>query len=93
MYAADMFHPSYFCSFWELDHESILSLTANVKWLLVYFFLYFLCFEIFNNLNKSLAVSSELRCDIFLFENITVLLDVFEHFYGEKNKENPLVSW
>ena len=55
-----------------------------------YFFLYFLYFETFNIVKR--AVSSEFRPEIFSFENKTALTEVFEHFYYEKNKENPLVS-
>ena len=69
-------------------HESRIplfgSFTASLKWLLAYFFLYSLCFEIFHNAKNLIAVSSELRPDIFLFENKTVLFEVFEHFYNEK---------
>ena len=68
-------------------HESMTlvfgSFTARVKWLLAYFFLYFLCFEIFNNVKKLTAVSSELRPGIFSFENKTALTEAFEHFYDE----------
>ena len=41
----------------------------------------FSSFEIFNNVKKS---SSELRPEIFSFENKTALAEVFEHFYDEK---------
>ena len=69
-------------------HESRIpvfgSFTARLKWLLAYFFLYSLCFEIFPNAKNLIAVSSELRPDTFLFENKTALFEVFEHFYDEK---------
>ena len=55
-----------------------------MKWLLAYFSLCFLCFENFNNVKKSYSLSSVLRCEIFLFENNTTLIDVFEHFHDEK---------
>ena len=59
------------------------SFTANVKWLLAYFFLYFSCFEILNKVKK--FVSSELRPDVFLFENKTVLIDcTYCNFFDEK---------
>ena len=69
-------------------HESMIpvfgSFTSRLKWLLAYFFLYSLCFEIFPNAKNLIAVSSELRPDTFLFEIKTALFEVFEHFYDEK---------
>ena len=47
------------------------SFTATVKWLLAYFFLYFLCFEIYNIVKKSYILSSELRPEIFVSKNKT----------------------
>ena len=70
-------------SSWIKD-TCVRKLPTSVKWLLAYFSLCFLCFENFNNVKKSYSLSSVLRCKIFLFENNTTLIDVFEHFHDEK---------
>ena len=85
---------------WLLLEHSYVSSWIKYSWVrklhsqrevaVAYFFLYFLYFETFNNAKR--AVSSEFRPEIFSFENKTALTEVFEHFYYEKNKENPLVS-
>ena len=64
------------------------SFTARMKWLLAYFFLYFLCFEIFNNVKKLIAVSSELRPEIFSLKirrRLLKLLNIFMMKYRKSS--------
>ena len=80
-----------FEQFYVSHYESMIlafrSFTTSVKWLLAYFILYFLCFEIFNNVNKVLQPSL-LNYDLrfFYLKTRGHLLKFLNIFMMKRNK-------